>query len=102
MIKPESYPILDKIVSQLNIANNTFVEIAGHTDNTGNPDANQALSEARAQSVRSYLEMKDPVLSSAGKMTSKGYGETIPVADNTTAAGKAKNRRVEIKLFKAK
>lgn len=102
VIKPESYTVLNKIIDQLNIASNTFVEIAGHTDNTGNPEGNQSLSEARANSVKAYFEQKDADLATAGKMTSKGYGQTVPVADNTTAVGKARNRRVEIKLFKAK
>jgi outer membrane protein OmpA-like peptidoglycan-associated protein len=102
IIKPESYATLNKISDLLSTASNAFVEIAGHTDNTGDPGKNQTLSEARAQSVKDYIAKKDPDMLSPGKMNSKGYGETVPIADNTTAAGKAKNRRVEIKLFKAK
>jgi OmpA-OmpF porin, OOP family len=103
-IKPESYKTLDKIVSQLNIASNLFVEIAGHTDNTGNPDANQTLSEARAESVKRYLVEKYPDLAQSGRTISKGYGQTRPLtgSDETTAAGRSQNRRVEIKLYRAK
>lgn len=100
VIKPESYPILDKILGQLNVASNTFVEVAGHTDNVGDPNSNQTLSEARANAVKAYLVTKDPELDEANKLKSKGYGETSPVSGLLPSDGR--NRRVEIKLFKAK
>lgn len=101
-IKPESYPVLDRVLSQLSVASNAFVEIAGHTDNTGDPTSNQTLSEARAASVKAYLTRSNTDLGESGKISYKGYGQSNPVADNTTPTGKAKNRRVEIKLFKVK
>ncbi|OOR99020.1 hypothetical protein B0187_07110 [Haemophilus paracuniculus] len=67
-------------------------EIAGYTDNTGNAAANQQLSEKRAIAVRNYLVSKG-VEESA--LTAKGYGQENPVADNNTAEGRAKNRRIE-------
>lgn len=67
-------------------------EIAGYTDNTGNAAANQQLSEQRATAVRNYLVSKG-VEESA--LTAKGYGQENPVADNATAEGRAKNRRIE-------
>ncbi len=99
VIKPESYAVLDKILGQLSIANNTFVEIGGHTDNTGDPNANMTLSNARALAVKQYLITKDPDLGIAGKSSSKGYGETTPLPGLDPSNGK--NRRVEIKLYKA-
>jgi OmpA-OmpF porin, OOP family len=71
------------------------LDISGHTDNTGDATKNQTLSENRAQSVKDYLIKKGVEES---RITSAGYGPDQPVADNTTAAGRAKNRRVEIKV----
>jgi OmpA-OmpF porin, OOP family len=71
------------------------LDIGGHTDNTGDAAKNQALSENRAKSVLDYLVKKGV---DAGRITSAGYGPDQPVADNATAAGRAKNRRVEIKV----
>lgn len=96
-IDPSSYPVLDKIANQLTIASESFVEITGHTDNTGNPAANQTLSEARAASVKAYLT-KDSDLS--GRIKSKGMGQNSPLPGIDPSDGR--NRRVEIKLFKAK
>lgn len=99
-IKPESYAILDKIVGQLNIADNTFVEIAGHTDVSGNDADNLSLSERRARSVMEYIISKYPELLENKRVTSKGYGETQPLKEVDPSS--SKNRRVEIKLFKVR
>jgi OmpA-OmpF porin, OOP family len=69
-------------------------EVGGHTDNVGKAQANQKLSEARAASVASYLASKGL---DAQQLSTKGYGDTAPIGDNTTAQGKAKNRRIEFK-----
>jgi outer membrane protein OmpA-like peptidoglycan-associated protein len=71
------------------------MNIAGHTDNTGKPEKNQALSTARAESVKNYLVSKGV---SESRLTATGFGQDQPIADNTTTAGKAKNRRVEFKV----
>jgi outer membrane protein OmpA-like peptidoglycan-associated protein len=71
------------------------LDISGHTDNTGDAAKNQALSENRAKAVLDYLVKKGVA---ADRITSAGYGQDQPVADNKTAAGRAKNRRVEIKV----
>jgi outer membrane protein OmpA-like peptidoglycan-associated protein len=71
------------------------VAIEGHTDNTGKPAANQTLSEKRAASVKTYLVKKGV---NADRLTTAGFGDTVPIADNKTAAGKASNRRVEFKV----
>ncbi len=73
--------------------NSLMLDIDGHTDSQGSDELNQTLSENRAGSVRDYL-VSQGVEESRMKVT--GYGETKPVADNTTAAGRAKNRRTEM------
>ncbi len=100
-IKPISYPTLDKILAQLNIANNSYVDLAGHTDNTGSDEQNVPLSKQRAEAVKQYLLSKDPSLSERFSNVT-GYGSQKPIADNSTNDGKAKNRRVEIKLLRSK
>ena len=82
--------IIDKFYIFLNENPGIELEIQGHTDNVGQDDANLILSDNRAKSVYSYLIEKGI---SASRMTAKGYGETIPVDDNTTYSGRAKNRR---------
>ncbi len=73
------------------------VEIGGHTDESGNEKANQAISEKRAESAKKYLMDKFNI--AADRMTVKGYGATKPIADNSTQEGRAKNRRVEFKYL---
>ena len=65
----------------------------GHTDSTGSDELNQKLSEQRAETTRAYLIEQGL---QAGQITSKGFGKTMPVADNATAAGRQQNRRVEL------
>ncbi len=86
--------VLDKMAEALNGAPDVNVEVQGHTDNTGSLAVNTRLSGLRAESVRAYLVSKGVA---TARLTAKGYGPTVPVADNTTAAGRAQNRRVELK-----
>jgi outer membrane protein OmpA-like peptidoglycan-associated protein len=96
-IKPESYALLDEIVQVLkDNPNITKVEIAGHTDDYGEESYNQALSERRAKAVLEYLTSHGI---EASRLSYKGYGESKPIADNSTAAGKEKNRRVEFRIL---
>jgi outer membrane protein OmpA-like peptidoglycan-associated protein len=92
-IKPESQPILDQIVEMLKQNPDLKISIEGHTDNVGSDKSNKALSENRAKSVMNALV-------SAGieksRLSSKGWGATKPIADNSTEDGRFKNRRVEI------
>lgn len=93
-LKPESSKELNELAEYMLLKKNLKVEIAGHTDNVGNKDANQKLSEERANSVKSFLVKKGVA---ADHIIAKGYGDSQPVADNTTDAGKAKNRRTEVR-----
>jgi OmpA-OmpF porin, OOP family len=69
--------------------------VDGHTDNTGIAEKNLALSQSRADAVKSYIAGKGI---NADRLIATGYGQDKPLGDNKTAAGKAKNRRVELKL----
>lgn len=95
-ISSVSNSTLEKITRDLVVAENLLVSIDGHTDNTGNADGNLTLSQQRADAVRNWLIQKDPAF--ANKITTRGFGQDSPIADNGTATGRAKNRRVEIKL----
>jgi outer membrane protein OmpA-like peptidoglycan-associated protein len=93
-LKPDSYTILDIVAASLVANPNIKIEIGGHTDNTGASATNLRLSQARADAVRAYLATKGV---GPERMVSKGYGASQPVAPNTTAAGRAQNRRVELR-----
>jgi outer membrane protein OmpA-like peptidoglycan-associated protein len=92
-LQPLSEPVLQQIDSLLTKDATLKVEIQGHTDNVGNDAYNQTLSEARARAVVAWLTQHGVA---AARLTAKGYGKTMPIADNGTDAGRAKNRRVEI------
>ena len=87
---------IDAMISQLMAdPKGSFFEIEGHTDSTGPASYNQGLSARRAASVKSYLVGKGLP---ASAIEASGLGETAPVADNATAAGRAQNRRVEVEV----
>jgi OOP family OmpA-OmpF porin len=93
VIRPESRDQMRNIATILRAYPATRVKIGGYTDNSGSPDANRQLSQARAEAVRDALEGLgvDP-----SRVQAEGYGDQHPVADNNTAEGRAKNRRVAI------
>jgi outer membrane protein OmpA-like peptidoglycan-associated protein len=93
-IRPESTPTLEKIGEMLKKHADLALEIEGHTDDTGSPEANQKLSEERAAAVRSYLVKSYEI--SPGRLTTKGFGASKPVASNDTPEGRQQNRRVEL------
>lgn len=90
---------LKAIFDALNIAGTAKVRIIGHTDNVGNPESNQVLSEGRARAVKKWLMEKSNGTFPSERFSVEGRGQDEPVADNNTAAGKAQNRRVEIQLL---
>jgi OmpA-OmpF porin, OOP family len=93
VIKPESQPVIDQIIALLKENASLNVSIEGHTDNTGTPQRNKALSELRAQSVLNAV-LKGGI--EKNRLSSRGWGQDKPIAENKTEEGKAKNRRVEI------
>jgi outer membrane protein OmpA-like peptidoglycan-associated protein len=96
-IQKSSYQCIDDLAALLLNRKTMVVEISGHTDNVGNPVDNMKLSQDRANSVRNYLIKKgiEPT-----RITAVGYGDTKPVADNSTPQGKQMNRRTEVKIIK--
>jgi OmpA-OmpF porin, OOP family len=90
---PKSYKALDEAASLIKQDESLMVDVDGHTDASGKEDKNQILSEARATAVKVYLVSKGITES---RLKATGYGSAKPVADNKTAAGKAKNRRTEM------
>jgi outer membrane protein OmpA-like peptidoglycan-associated protein len=95
-LKPESFGVLDGVVSLLRENATVRVQIAGHTDSDGSESSNQTLSENRAQSVYQYLVSAGI---SSSRLTTIGYGEGVPVVPNTSAANKARNRRIEFTVL---
>ena len=93
----QTYPVLQSIVAILKEYPYSNFSIEGHTDSDGKDAANQTLSEDRAGAVKNYL-LENGI--AASRLTSKGFGESTPIDSNKTKAGKANNRRVEVKLVK--
>ena len=92
---PKSFAPLNEVVKLLKSDESLMIDVNGHTDASGKEDKNQLLSEARAKSVKDYLVSKGIADS---RLASAGFGSSKPVADNKTAAGKAKNRRTELEV----
>jgi outer membrane protein OmpA-like peptidoglycan-associated protein/Tol biopolymer transport system component len=95
-LKPESYVELDRVVKFLNDNPEVRIEISAHTDSKGSDEYNMELSQKRAESVVVYLVSKNI---DQTRLFAKGYGESVPVSDNSTVEGMAKNRRVEMKIL---
>lgn len=91
-----SFPSLTRLADLLKAHAELRCEVAGHTDNVGHPDANQRLSEQRAQSVVRFLTARGVP---PERLTAHGYGESQPVASNETDAGRALNRRTELRVL---
>ncbi|OSZ77104.1 hypothetical protein CAP36_11850 [Chitinophagaceae bacterium IBVUCB2] len=91
----KSYASLDQVVRMMNENPGLQIRIEGHTDNAGDDDANMKLSEDRAIAVKDYLISKGI---SENRITTEGFGETQPIADNNTASGRMKNRRIELRV----
>jgi outer membrane protein OmpA-like peptidoglycan-associated protein/tetratricopeptide (TPR) repeat protein len=95
-LDPASFIMLDEFASWLKEHPKMKIEIGGHTDNVGKPDANLALSSDRAFTIKAYLEDKGI---DGKRISAKGYGDKAPIADNASAEGRAANRRTEFKIL---
>ena len=93
-IKPENFDLLAKVEKAIDVFPRSELTIEGHTDSHGGDDLNQKLSQERAESVQQYMinAMRIPTY----RLIATGFGETRPVASNETAAGRARNRRIDI------
>ena len=96
-IKDESVAVLRSIIAILNEYPNSRFVVEGHTDSVGRESTNQRLSDSRANAVKDYLTANGV---DQFRLSSRGYGESNPIASNRTRAGRAQNRRVEINLVK--
>lgn len=95
-LKAVSYTHLKNLVEIMKRKKDLKIRIDGHTDSDGEESANQILSQKRAESVKNYLISQGI---DANRMVAKGFGESNPVADNSTPQGKAQNRRTEIRVL---
>ena len=94
-IKPQAAEILDRLVAFMSENPSSNVSLSGHTDSIGTEVYNLKLSDRRWMSVRDYVVKKGV---ESGRVSGQGFGESKPIASNATAEGRAKNRRVEIKV----
>jgi len=96
-LNPSSHKSLDELVKFMKRKSTMVIEIAGHTDNVGSETSNLALSQKRSESVMNYLVSKGI---SVSRLVAKGYGQSEPVADNGSDAGRRQNRRTEVRMIK--
>ncbi len=94
-ISPSFQSALDRVAQSMVQYPDSLIDVYGHTDSTGSDQYNMALSQRRADAVSRYLISRGV---SSARLQAKGMGESYPVADNTTADGRARNRRVEVKI----
>jgi len=95
-LTPNAERLLQPVAETLSKNPDMYVEIDGHTDSKGSDRYNMGLSRRRAESVKRYLVAQGVP---ASQITTRGFGERMPIADNTTEEGRAQNRRVEIKII---
>ncbi|HUF74681.1 MAG TPA: OmpA family protein, partial [Longimicrobiales bacterium] len=96
LLTPDSYVILEQVAASLVANAEVRVEVAGHTDASGSPELNRALSLSRAEAVRDYLIAQGVA---PQRLVARGYGPDQPAASNATEEGRAQNRRVELRLI---
>ncbi|MFN3434739.1 MAG: OmpA family protein, partial [Sphingomonas sp.] len=94
-VQPQFRRTLDQVADTLAQYNQTYIDVYGHTDSTGSAAYNQTLSERRATAVADYLASRGV---QPARIGTRGFGKTQPIASNDTDAGRAANRRVEIKV----
>jgi outer membrane protein OmpA-like peptidoglycan-associated protein len=97
-IQPQFYGTLDQVAQTLSAYPSTLVDVYGHTDPSGGDRINVPLSQNRAESVASYLSQRGV---NRARIATQGFGSSRPVADNGTEAGRAQNRRVELRIVPA-
>lgn len=98
-LKPEAHSSLDAFATMLQERFGDYrFEVQGHTDAVGSEQSNQALSKRRAEAVQSYLVQRHGI--DPARLTVQGYGQSRPLASNTTPEGQARNRRVQFQGFK--
>lgn len=97
--KPEAIPVLEQMLDQITVSG-LAVQITGHTDASGDAGANLALSKRRAEAISQWLQANASSSFPKERLRTRAYGDQQPVADNNTAEGKAKNRRVEVSLIR--
>lgn len=94
-LSPESHDLLDSLINILKACPESQIEVAGHTDNVGDPDKNIALSHDRAQAVLDYLLAAGV---KGSRLSAVGYGATAPIESNDTEEGRKHNRRIELRI----
>ncbi len=94
-IQPEFQQTLGSVANTLSQYEKSYIDIYGHTDSTGTDQYNQSLSERRASSVANFLSNSGV---QQARLETRGYGESQPIASNSTEEGRAANRRVELKI----
>ena len=97
---PAAASVLDDVLNQISITG-LSVQINGHTDSAGNAESNLGLSKARADAVKSWIVHNAETAFPNERVRTRGFGDTVPLADNRSSEGRAKNRRVEIILLQA-
>lgn len=100
-LREEAYPLIEKLGKIIEVYDRNIIEVEGHTDNvpihSAKYEDNNVLSMYRAHTVAEFLRGNTPL--DAGLIKSSGRGEYVPIADNSTPEGRARNRRVEIKVY---
>ena len=94
-MQPQFQRTLDQVANTLSQYDQTYIDVYGHTDATGSDGYNQGLSERRATAVADYLSSRGV---QTARLGTRGFGKTQPIASNDTDAGRAANRRVEVKI----
>lgn len=96
-LKPESNKALNDLHEVMKLKETLFIEISGHTDSVGGEELNKKLSQDRADAVRNFLIKKGI---DSERVTAKGYWFSVPIAENESEEGRAKNRRTEVRVIK--
>lgn len=97
-VQPQFRPALQEVAATFQKYPQSYVDVIGHTDSTGSTEYNQTLSERRARAVSNFLKKRGV---NEARLATFGQGETQPVAENTTEAGRQANRRVELRITPA-